>query len=99
MSYTFFSSFWSYKDAKILIITGELYNFIKKGYTKGTVNVYKPYSKYVYKLLTYYKYDVNLLYLYIMKNFPMPVSFSTVIDILKVLIYVALQVGLAILNV
>jgi len=42
---------------------------LKKGYTGGAVDVYKPYGKYVYR------YDVNSLYPYIMKEFPMPVSF------------------------
>jgi len=37
------------KDAKIPIITGELYNFIKKGYSGGAVDVYKPYGNYVYR--------------------------------------------------
>ena len=62
------------KDAKIPIITGELYNFIKKGYSGGAVDVYKPYGKYVYR------YDVNSLYPYIMKEFPMPVSFPMFIE-------------------
>ena len=56
------------KDFKIPKITGELYNFIKKGFTGGAVDVYKPYGKNIYR------YDVNSLYPFIMKNFPMPVN-------------------------
>jgi len=45
-----------------------MYSQIKKGYTGGAVDVYKPYGKEVYR------YDVNSLYPYVMKEFAMPVG-------------------------
>lgn len=59
------------KENKIPILTGELYNFIKKAYTGGAVDVFKPYGKNVYK------YDVNSLYPYIMVNNSMPINNPT----------------------
>ena len=59
------------KETKIPILTGELYNFIKKSYTGGAVDVFKPFAKKVYK------YDVNSLYPYIMANYNMPVGNPT----------------------
>ena len=56
------------KDSKIPIITGNLYNEIKKSYSGGSVDLYKPYGKNIYR------YDVNSLYPFVMKNFPMPVG-------------------------
>jgi hypothetical protein len=55
-------------DAKIPLIHGAMYNFMKRGYTGGAVDVYKPKGR------TIYRYDVNSLYPYIMKSFPMPVG-------------------------
>ena len=55
-------------------IKGELYYFIKEGYTGGAVDVYKPYGKNIYR------YDVNSLYPYIMSNNPMPVGNPTYIE-------------------
>lgn len=51
---------------KIPIITGKIYKDIKDSYTGGSVDVYKPYGE------NLYCYDVNSLYPYIMKNYPMP---------------------------
>lgn len=62
------------KDFKIPIFTGELYNFIKKGYTGGAVDVYKPSGKFIYR------YDINSLYPYIMKEFPMPINYPVFIE-------------------
>ena len=56
------------KMLKFLLLLVNYIIFIKKGYTGGAVDVYKPYGKYVYR------YDVNSLYPYIMTEFPMPVS-------------------------
>lgn len=56
------------KDSKIPIITGKLYNELKKSYSGGSVDLYKPYGKNIYR------YDVNSLYPYVMKKFPMPVG-------------------------
>lgn len=59
------------KDAKILIIEGDLFNDIKEGYTGGAVDVYKPFSEKGKKI---YRYDVNSLYPYVMQSFKMPVN-------------------------
>jgi len=67
LSFTIYRTIFM-KDFKIPIITGELYNFIKKGYTGGAVDVYKPFGNFIYR------YDVNSLYPFIMKNFPMPIN-------------------------
>jgi len=58
-------------DAKIPLISGEMFNFFKEGYTGGTVDVYKPYGENVYW------YDVNSLYPYIMLTTGMPVGTPT----------------------
>nr|QWO71399.1 DNA polymerase [Lyophyllum semitale] len=56
------------KDSKIPLITGKIFNDIKKAYTGGIVDVFKPYGENIYH------YDINSLYPYIMKNFPMPIG-------------------------
>lgn len=62
------------KDSKIPLIHGEMYDFIKESYTGGSVDVYKPKPSYNKKV---YRYDVNSLYTYAMKNYPMPVGSPT----------------------
>jgi hypothetical protein len=64
-------------DAKIPLIHGEIYDFIKKSYTGGAVDVYKPTPNPLSKDSTLnkkkiYRYDINSLYPYAMKYFPMP---------------------------
>lgn len=49
-------------DFKIPLISGQIYDDLKKGYTGGAVDVYKPYGENIFR------YDVNSLYPYIMKN-------------------------------
>ena len=61
-------------DFEIPVITGEMYEFIKDSYYGGAVDVYKPYGKNVYR------YDVNSLYPYIMRNYPMPIGQPTIVD-------------------
>jgi hypothetical protein len=56
---------------KIPKIHGNVYNFIKTGYSGGAVDVYIPKSL---KDVLVYRYDVNSLYPYIMANFEMPVG-------------------------
>lgn len=46
-----------------------MYNFIKESYTGGSVDVYKPTSD----SQKVYRYDVNSLYPFAMKNYPMPI--------------------------
>lgn len=45
-----------------------IYHFIKEGFSGGAVDMYKPYGTKIYR------YDVNSLYPYIMKNYPMPIG-------------------------
>ena len=52
----------------IPIITGEVFDFIKRSYTGGPVEVYQPHG------LNVHHYDVNSLYPYVMQKYPMPVS-------------------------
>lgn len=65
---------------QIPIISGTIFNDIKKAYTGGSVDVIKPYGKNIRR------YDVNSLYPYVMKEYPMPVGKPTFFegDILKV---------------
>jgi DNA polymerase type B, organellar and viral len=58
-------------DSQIPLIDGDLYHDIKKGYTGGSVDVYKPYGEQIYR------YDVNSLYPYVMKEYPMPTGHPT----------------------
>jgi hypothetical protein len=55
-------------ESNIPLIDGHVFNDIKKGYTGGSVDVYKPRGKNIYR------YDVNSLYPYVMRNYPMPVG-------------------------
>ena len=45
-----------------------MYEFLVQGYTGGSVDVYKPIGENIYR------YDVNSLYPYVMREFPMPVG-------------------------
>ena len=56
------------KNINIPIILGDTYLDIKDGYTGGSVDVYKPFGKNIFH------YDVNSLYPFVMRNFPMPVG-------------------------
>jgi len=51
--------------------------FIRRGYYGGHADTYKPYGE------NLYYYDVNSLYPYIMKTFPMPKVFLSGMVILK----------------
>lgn len=62
-------------DSKIPLIHGEIYDFIKESYTGGSVDVYKPRPDSTTLFNgenKVYRYDVNSLYPYVMKHFPMP---------------------------
>lgn len=63
-------------DAQIPLIHGEIYEFIKKSYTGGSVDVYKPIPTVREPKVTeetlIRRYDVNSLYPFAMKEFPMP---------------------------
>jgi hypothetical protein len=71
LAFAIYRSNFLRKDVKIPLIKGELFNFFKRGYTGGSVDVYKPYGKNIYR------YDVNSLYPYVMKNEVMPVGNPT----------------------
>lgn len=62
----------------IPLIHDEMYNFIKDSYTGGSVDVYKSCSgKEINSSVErekIYRYDVNSLYPFAMKNYPMPVG-------------------------
>jgi hypothetical protein len=70
------------KPDEIPLIHGEIFNFIKESYTGGSVDVYKPRpNKNNFSNSPeggglqgekVYRYDVNSLYPYAMKKFPMP---------------------------
>ncbi len=55
-------------ESNIPLISTQMYNDLKPGYTGGAVDVYRPHG---YNL---YYYDVNSLYPYVMKEYPMPVG-------------------------
>src|SRR6202030_4504578 len=55
----------------IPLIQGEIFKDLKKAYTGGAVDVYKPYGRKVNR------YDVNSLYPSVMRNNPMPTGYPT----------------------
>jgi DNA polymerase elongation subunit (family B) len=55
-------------NKSIPVITGDAFDFIKKSYTGGHVDVYNPHG------FNVHHYDVNSLYPFVMKNYPMPVG-------------------------
>lgn len=68
LAFAIYRSNFLTKDNRIPLIHGEMFDFFKKGYTGGNVDVYIPYGK------NLYSYDVNSLYPYVMKSFPMPIG-------------------------
>ena len=68
----FRSNFLGYnlnKDKKIPILVGEIYDFIRKSYTGGAVDMYIPHSK-----EKMFCYDVNSLYPFVMATNEMPLG-------------------------
>ena len=61
-------------DITIPCLNGEIYQFIKQGYSGGAVDVYKPYGKKIYR------YDVNSLYPFIMHSMKLPIGQPTLIE-------------------
>jgi hypothetical protein len=55
-------------DHRIPLISGEIFHDLKKGYTGGHTDVYKPFGTNVFR------YDVNSLYPFVMKEYPMPIG-------------------------
>ena len=71
LSFAIYRSEFLESSYQIPLITGEIYKDLKIGYTGGSVDVYKPHGENVYG------YDVNSLYPYVMKTFPMPIGQPT----------------------
>lgn len=69
LSFKIYRSNYLEKDYNIKKLTGKIYDFIKKGYIGGAVDVYIPRSN-----IKIYRYDVNSLYPFIMDKFDMPVG-------------------------
>jgi hypothetical protein len=59
---------------RIHMLSGEIANNIRKGYTGGAVDMYIPRPQECNKI---YAYDVNSLYPYVMSNFKLPVGNPT----------------------
>lgn len=68
LAFTIFRSNFLLENTKIPLIIGDMYEFFKKGYTGGSVDVYQATGENIYR------YDVNSLYPFVMKNFSMPVG-------------------------
>jgi DNA polymerase family B len=79
LAFAIYRSKFLKEEYKIPLIHGEIYNFIKKSYTGGSVDVFKPAIQNssgehpdTDSKNKIYRYDVNSLYPFAMKNFPMP---------------------------
>ncbi len=59
------------KNNKIIQLSGKVFEDIKKSYTGGAVDMYIPFNN---ENEIIFGYDVNSLYPYVMRNFPMPVD-------------------------
>ena len=57
------------------MIHDQIFDFIKRGYTGGSVDVIKPYGENIYR------YDVNSLYPFITINRLMPVGKATYFEV------------------
>jgi len=62
----FRAKFLKDKNIKINVTTNEIDKTIRPGYTGGHVDIYKPHG------FNLWKYDINSLYPYVMKNFELP---------------------------
>lgn len=62
------------KNYKIPLITGQIFNDIRKSYTGGSTDMYIPYGKNIFA------YDVNSLYPFVMKDYPIPIGNITFFD-------------------
>jgi hypothetical protein len=67
------SNFYN-KEYNIPLIEGKIYDFIKQGYTGGSVDVYKPSHVPQKTDEKVFRYDVNSLYPTAMKEYPMPIG-------------------------
>jgi hypothetical protein len=77
LSFAIYRSNFLDNKKKIPLIHGEMYKFIKQSYTGGSVDVYKPTlindnNQNQNKNKKIFRYDVNSLYPFAMKNFAMP---------------------------
>lgn len=71
LSFAIYRSNFMEDSYDITKIYGDIYNFIRKGYTGGAVDVYIHKSEINQKV---YRYDINSLYPYVMLTFDMPVG-------------------------
>ena len=69
LAYAIYRSNFMKKEFNIPLIDGSTYTDLKKAYTGGMVDVYKPTS-----LGKVFSYDVNSLYPFTMKRYPMPIG-------------------------
>lgn len=68
-------------EENLPILTGQIYEDIKRSYTGGSVDVYNPqFNVFDNKEQHAYYYDVNSLYPFVMLNNPMPVGESTYVE-------------------
>lgn len=69
LAYAIYRSNFMKKEFNIPLIDGSTYTDLKKAYTGGMVDVYKPTS-----IGKVFSYDVNSLYPFTMKRYPMPIG-------------------------
>lgn len=69
LAFAIFRSNFLNNKTKIPIISGQMYNYFKQGYTGGSCDMFKPYAK-----KPIYRYDVNSLYPAMMKKHQMPLG-------------------------
>ena len=73
LSFAIFRSHYN-KEEKMHMLSGQVYNDIKKSYTGGAVDMYIPKNPNGKKL---YAYDVNSLYPYVMNSCKLPIGSPT----------------------
>ena len=73
LSFAIFRTHYN-KEEKMHMLSGQVYNDIKKSYTGGAVDMYIPKNPNGKKL---YAYDVNSLYPYVMNNCKLPIGSPT----------------------
>lgn len=77
LAFSIYRSQFLETESRIPLIQGEIYEFIKASYTGGSVDAYKPTpikNENSNDFKKIYRYDVNSLYPFVMKHYPMPVG-------------------------
>jgi hypothetical protein len=62
------------KDYKIPLLSGKIFSDVRKSYTGGATDMFKPYGE------TVFRYDVNSLYPSVMKEYPIPTGNITIFE-------------------